>query len=94
MNDFIDYISSPNIVINKTDKAIMLNSSQKCPFMKIGPIIPLANKYYGYCTISNGKGDKRAIGIEHIHEYCCSFEEEVAFMQCQIWQESPFRPPT
>jgi len=80
--------NSANIILDKAERTRILNLTQKCPFLKIGPIIPLANQYYGYCTILKDKEQSNVREIKYITDYCCNIEENNAYKRCKIWLAS------
>lgn len=80
--------NSANIILDKAERSKIIRSEHKCPFLKIGPIIPLANQYYGHCTLLENLKQSVAREKKYIYDYCCNFENDSAFKKCQIWLDN------
>lgn len=81
-------IDGRNIVLDQDERKRLLESSASCPFLKWAPLIPYADKFYVYCDIRHSTRRKAGIDKSYVYHYCCNVLEELAFMNCEIWNES------
>ena len=79
-------IDGHDIMLTATEKSEIKSSDSRCPFLNIAPIIPLANKFYGYCSIRDGRLGKRSIDKAYLYSYCINESIGLAFISCPIWK--------
>lgn len=76
-----------DIIFNTEEKNNIKNFVGKCPFLKVAPLIPYANKFYFYCEIKDGPSNKLAIDKAYISKYCSNENTSLSFQSCKYWQE-------